>query len=115
MPPILHGEIMTDRQQMELDAFEKSALELVFGKNYESNPKFMWISKFFPDMIQKRIDSFEQFISPFMDEDGKIDGALLKSLAVGKFGSLQAIIPDKPFYLSDVSASLKLIFLGEKK
>ena len=27
---------MTERQQMELDAFEKSALELVFGKNYES-------------------------------------------------------------------------------
>ena len=106
---------MTERQQMELDAFEKSALELVFGKGYESNPKFLWISKFFPDIIQKRIDSFEQFISPFMDADGKIDGALLKSLAAGKFGSLKSIIPDKPFYLSDVSASLKMIFLGEQK
>lgn len=106
---------MLDRQQMELDAFEKSALELVFGKNYESNPKFMWISKFFPDVIQKRIDSFEQFVRPFMDSDGKIDGVMLKSLAKGKFGSLESIIPDKPFYLSDVSASLKLIFLGENK
>lgn len=106
---------MTERQQMELDAFEKSALELVFGKNYESNPKFMWISKFFPNVIQSRIDSFEQFISPFMDDDGKIDGSLLKSLATGKFDSLNSIIPDKPFYLSDVSASLKMIFLGENK
>lgn len=106
---------MTDRQQMELDGFEKSALELVFGKGYENNPKFLWISKFFPDVIQKRIDSFEQFISPFMDADGKIDGALLKSLAGPKFGSLNTIIPDKPFYLSDVSASLKMIFLGEQK
>lgn len=106
---------MTDRKQMELDAFEKSALELVFGKNYESNPKYMWVSKFFPDIIQKRIDSFESFIKPFMDEDGKIDGAMLKSIAVGKFGSLQSVIPNQPFYLSDVSASLKLMFLGEKK
>lgn len=106
---------MTDRQQMELDAFEKSALELVFGKDYQTNPKFMWVSKFFPDIIQKRIDSFEQFISPFMDEDGKIDGQMLKNLANGRFGALESVIPNKPFYLSDVSASLKLIFLGENK
>ena len=106
---------MIDRQQMELDAFEKSALELVFGKAYQSNPKFMWISKFFPDIIQKRIDSFESFIKPFMDSDGKIDGAMLKNLATGRFGALESIIPDKPFYLSDISASLKMIFLGEKK
>ena len=106
---------MTERQQMELDAFEKSALELIFGKNYESNQKFMWISKFFPDVIQKRIDSFESFISPFMDADGKIDGSMLKSLATGKFGALESIIPNKPFYLSDISASLKMIFLGEQK
>ena len=106
---------MTERQQMELDAFEKSALELMFGKNYESNQKFMWISKFFPDIIQKRIDSFESFISPFMNDDGQIDGALLKSLATGKFGALESVIPNKPFYLSDVSASLKMIFLGETK
>ena len=106
---------MTDRKQMELDAFEKSALELVFGKDYQSNPKFIWISKFFPDVIQKRIDSFEQFISPFMDADGRVDGSMLKSIASGKFGSLESVIPNKPFYLSDVSASLKLIFLGEKK
>ena len=106
---------MTDRQQMELDVFEKSALELVFGKGYENNPKYMWITKFFPDVIQKRIDSFESFIGPFMDADGKIDGALLKSLATGKFGVLESIIPNKPFYLSDVSASLKMIFLGEQK
>lgn len=106
---------MTDRKQMELDAFEKSALELIFGKDYEGNPKYMWVSKFFPDIIQKRIDSFESFIKPFMDNDGKIDGAMLKSLANGKFGSLESIIPNQPFYLSDISASLKLIFLGEKK
>ena len=106
---------MIDRQQMELDAFEKSALELVFGKNYESNPKFMWISKFFPDIIQKRIDSFESFIKPFMDSDGKIDGTMLKSIATGRFGALESVIPNKPFYLSDISASLKMIFLGEKK
>ena len=104
---------MTDRRQMELDAFEKSALELVFGKEYESNPRFLWISKFFPEVIQKRIDSFEQFVKPLMDEDGKIDGALLKSVAGNKLGTLQAIIPNQPFYLSDVSASLKLVFLGE--
>lgn len=115
MPPILLGDIMTDRQQMELDAFEKSVLELVFGKNYESNPKFMWVSKFFPDVIQKRIDAFEQFISPFMDADGKIDGALLKNLATGRFGALESVIPNKPFYLSDISASMKLIFIGEQK
>ena len=106
---------MIDRQQMELDAFEKSALELVFGKDYQSNPKFMWISKFFPDIIQKRIDSFESFIKPFMDADGKIDGAMLKNLATGRFGALESIIPNQPFYLSDISASLKMIFLGEKK
>lgn len=106
---------MMSRKQMELDAFEKSVLELAFGKNYESNPKFMWISKFFPDVLQKRIDTFEQFIGPFMDDDGKIDGVLLKGLAKGKFGALETIIPSKPFYLSDVSASLKMIFLGEQK
>lgn len=106
---------MTNRQQMELDAFEKSALELVFGKNYESNPKFMWVSKFFPNVIQSRIDKFEAFVGPLMDEDGKIDGALLKNFANGRFGAFKSVIPDGPFYLSDISSSLKMIFLGEQK
>ena len=104
-----------DRQQMELDAFEKSALELVFGKNYESSQKYLFVSKFFPHVIQQRIDSFESFIKPFMDSDGKIDGTMLKSIATGRFGALESVIPNKPFYLSDISASLKMIFLGEKK
>lgn len=106
---------MIDRQQMELDAFEKSVLEVIFGKDYQSNPKFMWIGKFFPNVIQSRIDNFEQFIRPFMDNDGKIDGSLLKTIATDKMGSLKSIIPDKPFYLSDISASLKMILLGENK
>lgn len=106
---------MTERQQMELDAFEKSALELVFGPNYESDQKFIWISKFFPEVLQKRIDSFEQFVGPLMDQDGKIDVALLKNAANGRFGALESVVPNKPFYLSDVSASLKLIFMGDKK
>ena len=114
MPPSFIGDIM-DRQQMELDAFEKAALELVFGKNYESNQKYMIVSKFFPNVIQQRIDSFESFIRPLMDEDGKIDGTMLKTLATGKFASLNSIIPNAPFYLSDVSSALKLIFLGEQK
>ena len=106
---------MTDRKQMELDAFEKSALEIVFGNNYESNPKYMWVSKFFPDIIQKRIDSFEEFMRPLMNDDGQIDGEMLKSLAGQKLGSLQSVIPSKPFYLSDVSSTVKMIFLGDKK
>lgn len=106
---------MTDRKQMELDAFEKSALELMFGKNYEKSTSYMWVSKFFPDVIQKRIDSFEQFIGPFMDNDGKVDGALLKNFATGRFGALESVIPNKPFYLSDISASLKIMLMGETK
>lgn len=106
---------MTDRKQLELDAFEKSVLELIFGKNYETDQKFLWISKFFPDVIQKRIDSFEQFVGPLMDADGKIDGVLLKSVAAGRFGAFNSIIPNQPFYLSDLSATLKTIFLGDKK
>ena len=106
---------MIDRQQMELDAFEKSALELVFGKNYESNQKYLFVSKFFPDIIQSRIDSFESFIRPFMDADGKVDGAMLKNLAMGRFGALESVIPNQPFYLSDVSSALKLMFMGESK
>jgi len=106
---------MADRRQMELDAFEASALELIFGKGYQNNSSFLWISKFFPGMLQKRIDSFEQFVLPFMDEDGKIDGPLLKQMAGDRFGSLKSIIPDQPFYLSDVSATLKTVFLGEQK
>ena len=110
----LYGDIMTSRKQMELDAFEKSALELAFGKNYESSRNFMWIKKFFPDVLQKRIDSFEQFMEPFMDDDGRIDGTLLKSFANGKFGAFESVIPSRPFYLSDISATLKTIFMGEK-
>lgn len=106
---------MVDRKQMELDVFEKGALELVFGKNYESNQKYMFVSKFFPDVIQKRIDTFEQFMRPLMNDDGQIDGAMLKSIAGGKLGSLKSVIPDKPFYLSDVSSTAKMIFLGENK
>lgn len=106
---------MVNRKQMELDAFEKSVLELAFGNNYQSNSSFMWISKFFPGIIQKRIDAFEQFIIPFMDDDGKIDGAMLKGVAGGKLGSLKSAIPDQPFYLSDVSATLKMVFMGEQK
>lgn len=106
---------MSNRKQMELDAFEKSALELAFGKNYEKNKSFMWISKFFPDVIQKRIDAFEQFIEPFMDNDGKVDGSMLKTFATGRFGALESIIPNKPFYLSDISVALQTMLLGEGK
>ena len=106
---------MSNRKQMELDAFEKSALELAFGKDYESNKSFMWIRKFFPDVIQKRIDAFEQFIEPFMDNDGRIDGPMLKTFATGRFGALESIIPNKPFYLSDISATLKTILIGDMK
>lgn len=106
---------MTDRKQMELDAFEKSALELAFGKDYEKSTSYMWVRKFFPDVIQSRIDSFEQFITPFMDSDGRIDGALLKNFATGRFGALESIIPNRPFYLSDISASMKIMLMGESK
>ena len=106
---------MADRIQMELDAFEKSALELVFGRDYQSNQKYMWISKFFPDVIQKRIDSFEQFMRPLMNDDGQIDGSMLKSIAGDKLGSFKSVIPDKPFYLSDLSSTAKMIFLGERQ
>lgn len=104
-----------DRQQMELDAFEKAALELVFGKNYESNQKYIFVSKFFPDVIQKRIDSFEAFVRPLMNSDGMIDGQMLKTLANGKMGAFESVIPNKPFYLSDLSSMAKMIFLGETK
>ena len=106
---------MTDRKQMELDAFEKSALELAFGKNYEKSTGYLWLSKFFPNVIQSRIDSFEQFIEPFMDSDGRVDGALLKNFATGRFGALESIIPNMPFYLSDISTSLKTMLIGEQK
>ena len=106
---------MTNRKQMELDAFEKSALELAFGKDYESNKSFMWIRKFFPNVIQSRIDSFEQFIEPFMDDDGRVDGATLKTFATGRFGALEQIIPNQPFYLSDISNTLKTILMGGMK
>lgn len=104
-----------DRQQMELDAFERTALELVFGKNYESNQKYIFVSKFFPDVIQKRIDSFESFVKPLMNNDGMIDGQMLKTLSNGKMGAFENVIPNKPFYLSDLSSALKMIFLGETK
>ena len=104
-----------DRQQMELDAFEKSVLELAFGKDYQTNQKYMFVTKFFPEVIQKRIDSFEQFIRPFMTADGQVDGQMLKALAGPKFGTLNNVIPDKPFYLSDLSATMKIIFMGEQK
>ena len=106
---------MTDRKQMELDAFEKSALELAFGKDYEKNTSYIWIRKFFPDVIQSRIDSFEQFIEPFMDSDGRVNGALLKNFATGRFGALESVIPNRPFYLSDISISLKTMLMGEQK
>lgn len=104
-----------DRQQMELDAFERTALELVFGKNYESNQKYIFVSKFFPDVIQKRIDSFESFVKPLMNNDGMIDGQMLKTLSNGKMGAFESVIPNKPFYLSDLSSALKMIFLGDTK
>ena len=104
-----------DRKQMELDAFEKSVLELAFGKDYQSNQKYMFVSKFFPEVIQSRIDSFEQFIKPFMTDDGQVDGQMLKSLAGPKFGTMNSVIPDRPFYLSDLSATMKMIFMGGKK
>lgn len=106
---------MTDRKQMELDAFEKSILELAFGKNYENNMNYKWVQKFFPNVIQSRIDSFESFLSPFMDSDGRVDGEMLKTFATGRFGALESVIPNKPFYLSDISTSIKTMLMGESK
>lgn len=89
-----------DPKQIELDAFENKLLSAIFGNNWRNSAEFKLLEVFKPGMVQKAINKFEIVIGAFMNENGTINGYLLKQALLAKGSMFADIVPDKDFNLS---------------
>ena len=100
-------------QQNELDKIEKLVLITLFGKESipESTSVIFRLMKINPNNY---IEKFENMMIPIMNDDGLIDGKMLKKLLyLSKYNEFINLfsIPDKDFYLSDIAVSIVQNFL----
>ena len=97
-------------KQLELDRTEEVVLNALFGGDYKNNAKFKLIETFKPGLVQTYINKFETFLGPFLEENGQVNGYMLKSAIQTKYPNLINIIPDSNFRVSDlVSDVIKAI------
>lgn len=94
----------TALQQKELDLIESKILITLFGSTNipETTSIALRMANVNPNQY---IEIFENFTTPIMKEDGKIDGALLKRvIQMSKYKDVVNLftIPDTDFYLSEV-------------
>lgn len=89
-----------DIKQQELDFVEQQLLTDVFG-GYTSD-KFVFRYGFFKldlsSKVQKAINDFENFIKPYMDENGMVNSTELKKL----FNEQYINLPDGKYRLIDI-------------
>lgn len=92
---------MNEKQQNELDDAERFVLKKIFGKESipDKTANVMQALKIDPNAYVKK---FESKISPFMDDDGLVDGKAIKTmLKVWKPSLVDLLdIPDDFFNLS---------------
>lgn len=105
--------MITEIQQNELDKIERRILISLFGSETIPEPTAIFL-KMFNVNPNDYINKFENFISPFMNDLGMVDGTTLrKILSVSRYSEVTKYlnIPNTDFYLSDVinSAIIKFI------
>lgn len=99
-------------KEIELDLFERTILESVFGKEYQSNYFFKIAEAYKPGVFQSYIDKFESVVKPFMVEDGSVDGARLKRVLEVAYPNIAQIVPGYNFRLSEVLQSVIQLIQG---
>ena len=102
-----------ENKQIELDAFEESILSSLFGENWKSSPSFKMLEVIKPNLVQGYIDRFESLVLPFMNDDGSLNGAMLKKALEIKSPTIAELIPEKNFRLNELSKGLIKILKGE--
>lgn len=95
-----------NEKQLELDRAEEIVLRALFGNDYKNDSKFKFIETFKPGMIQSYINKFESFLGPFLEENGQVNGYMLKSVIKSKYPNLINIIPDGNFRISDLASDV---------
>lgn len=110
--------MLIDIKQNELDTAEERLLNNVFGST-TIDSKTQWFLNFFNIDINEVIQNFENFIKPFMLENGTIDSGLLKNVLRSKHPMLGAMVPTSNFRLVDVADDLSqvvnILFKGIKQ
>jgi len=95
-------------KQLVCDQFAEQVLNDLFGK--PKVPAFIDLflrNKGFD--IQQKFDLFDSFIQEFMNEDGTIKAAELKSVVAEKAPRFADFIPNEDFHLSDQWAGAKTL------
>lgn len=110
---------INSQQQLELDTIEKQILIFLFGQEVIPNTSatLLSIAGINPNSL---INEFETKLSPFMNENGTINGDFIKKmlLITPKFRKFESIIntfPSDDFYLSSkIYDIIKIFFPGVK-
>lgn len=96
---------MNDMQQLELDVFEKKILTDLFG-GYQAENFVINFGIFKYDLsskVQKYITLFEELAVPYMDEQGLVDGAKIKTILQDRY---KILVPDSKFRLVDIYSNI---------
>lgn len=96
---------MNDMQQLELDVFEKKVLTDLFG-GYKAENFVINFGIFKYDLsskVQKYITLFEELAVPYMDEQGLVDGAKIKTILQDRY---KILVPDNKFRLVDIYSNI---------
>lgn len=99
-------------KQLELDRTEEIVLNALFGGDYKNNAHFKLLETFKPGIVQTYIDKFETIVGPFLNEDGSVNGYMLKQALSTKYPKAKDIVPDSNFMLSDLSNQIIKMLKG---
>lgn len=99
-------------KQLELDRTEETVLRALFGEDYRNSPQFKLLEAFKPGIVQTCIDKFETLVGPFLNDNGSVNGYMLKQALGAKFPKAKDLVPDSNFMLSDLSVEIIKILKG---
>lgn len=101
------------QKQIEMDAFENKVLSSLFGSDWRNSKEFKFIELFKPGVVQTYINKFETLVEPFMNENGTVNGYMLKQALAIKGSMFADLIPDRDFVLSNVADEVVLLIKGK--
>lgn len=99
-------------KQIEMDAFEEIVLQVLFGENWRNNKILALVNASRPNLVQGFINKFEGVIDPFMNDNGNVNGRLLRTALQGKNSFLAELVPDREFRLTEISKEIIRLFRG---
>lgn len=97
--------MLSDIKQVELDAAESKILVTLFGST-EPGAKAQWLMNFLGIRLNDILQEFEYLVKPMMDDQGLVDGRMMRELLGGKFPLFAQAIPAGPFRLVDIADPL---------